>query len=212
MVNTVSILVLVTIALASPTQHQIPDTLFSNNYQGFRAYVEGFMSGFTGTTYVLGSDCLSEVAQTRLDGEVIAVFSALIRAKFEDFFDGLNTLTNDFGTIAGLCGLTQVETALNYDLKTKGIVHLIMNGLWHFVEWEADLLESLGDLIVGDYQNAGMRLGEAVAFIIEPAPTEVLRRMRLGAVNPSNIEILIAGFYSGIQADPTKPSTCAVDF
>jgi hypothetical protein len=205
----ISLLVLLALgAFATPT-HTIPDSLFSNNYAGFKGFVAGFMNGFTGTTYELSDDCLSTDMQTKLDEHVIGLFSYLVRGHLDEFYEQFGVIFTDFESISSDCGLNIVQNSFEYDLKKKGIVHFVMNTLWHFFDIEADVLDMLGDVVTLNFESAGTRLGELVAFVVEPMPSKMMKRLR---TNPENVADILEGFFTGIQTDPANPTACAGDF
>ena len=144
--------------------------LQAGTYGPFKEFVQGFMDGYSGKDYELGDYCLDSTTEEKLNEDFVAVFSYLIRGKIEDTFTQLGVVVGDIDAVFNDCGLYKIVESLNYDISTNGIIHMIMNVLWHAFDFSANVLDVIEELVTANWESAGNKLGDAIADIIEPKP------------------------------------------
>ena len=151
--------------------------LEATTYGPVKEFIQGLMDGYSGKSYELGYYCLDEETEKKLNEDFVAVFSYLIRGHIEDVFTQLGVVAGDLDAVLNDCGIYKISESLTYDMQTSGILHLVMNVLWHAFDFSAAVLDSLENLVTGNWEDAGNKLGDAIADIIEPKPDIFLPRM-----------------------------------
>jgi hypothetical protein len=122
---------------------------------GMRAFIDGFMSGFTASEYDLSDDCLSSAMQSKIDEAVIQAFFSIIRGHWDDYVAAIETLITDLEAMGNDCGLGLIYSSLVKDMTEKGVVHIIMNIMWHAADISEAAIEALADLVTLNWEKSG---------------------------------------------------------
>lgn len=196
-------LALLVLSVSSISEVEISQSLSAARYDGFRLFIQGFMTTFEGPTYTVPTACFDQSVYQKLDGDLVASFFSLGKGEIKESYRYLEIFNEDLYNAMVTCGASQIPKSYEYTIKTNGKWKMFNDIIFHFVDFEADLLGVFGDLVLFKYQQAGVHLGNLMKIFLIPAPLQLLS----AAVSP-NTQAFVNGLLTGLEANPSQPDAC----
>jgi hypothetical protein len=140
-------------------------TLTGENYNGIKSIVDGFMKGYLGEDHELSEKCMDSESQSKIDGDFIAIFTTLIGGNFEKTMAQIEIFGDDLSSMYEVCGITEVGADIREYFDDEGALNIILNLFYRFFDITAGLLDVLENLVIGNFEGAGNRLGQVTALI-----------------------------------------------
>jgi hypothetical protein len=153
------------LALSSGMKLRGSDDQSEGNYDDLQAFLNGFMTGYTGQSANL-QNCLSTETQNNLNKILASTYFFMITEQLSEiksaYVEFLQTLSN-----ACLeCGVGSVEKSLNEGISEKGQIWFEVNLAYNFGKVETASKKIISQIESRDYLNAGVTVGELTNLLI----------------------------------------------
>eukprot|EP00358_Blepharisma_japonicum_P001918 CAMPEP_0202945202 /NCGR_PEP_ID=MMETSP1395-20130829/6152_1 /ASSEMBLY_ACC=CAM_ASM_000871 /TAXON_ID=5961 /ORGANISM="Blepharisma japonicum, Strain Stock R1072" /LENGTH=292 /DNA_ID=CAMNT_0049644919 /DNA_START=1447 /DNA_END=2325 /DNA_ORIENTATION=+ len=126
------------------------------------------MNGYTNSQYTLPATCLDQASQGKLDADMVDIITYVLKFRPMETYDSLEVFAKDLEKMASTCGMSQVLTNLNADLKNKGSWYVVGNLILQKDVIESYIAASTLELIAFKFDKAGKDFGIAVRYMIPP--------------------------------------------
>ncbi|CAG9319963.1 unnamed protein product [Blepharisma stoltei] len=196
------------VALSS-AETSVPASLFQGNYDDFKTFVGAFMSSYTGATYTLPATCLDQASQGKLDSDMVNIIASVLKFHPFDAYSSIKTFGKDLEKMASGCGMNQIITNLNAELKNKGSWYVVGNLLMQRNVIESYLAASTLDLLGFNFQKAGKNFGTAMRYMVPPYTGKALLSSESSVIN--EFTQFGKGLLDGFEGQVSTPGACYTD-